>query len=117
MIKVKNINGNPDIPEHLKEHVVGYVYNHLEDNFTLKLSEEYKQLSVIRAAQGKAQLSKLGVYSTVKNMIESSDDELIKIFWEYDPHWNMESPTVKHFAEELNIDLQEFFKNARDIII
>ena len=106
-----------DIPEKLKEYVDEFTMNPDGETYTLKLSDEYKQMSVIRAAQGKAQLAKLGLYNNVAEMIEQSDNLILDIFWSTDSHWNMNSPTIQQFAKDLDIDLEQFFKDAKEIVI
>ena len=116
--KIKTEQGyTADISDNIKEYVEGYTLNPDGETYTLKLSEEYKQLSVIRAAQGKAQLAKLGLYNNVADMVEQSDNIILDIFWSTDSHWNMNSPTIQQFAQQLDIDLEQFFKEAKEIII
>ena len=79
--------------------------------------EDEKPVSVIRAAQGKAQLAKLGLYNNVADMIEQSDNIILDIFWTTDSHWNKNSPTIQNFAKQLDIDLEQFFKDAKEIVI
>ena len=81
-----------------------------------KLADE-KPIIVIRAAQGKAQLIKLGLYNDVVDMIEESDGLILHVFWTTDSHWKMNSPTIQNFAKQLDIDLEQFFKDAKEIII
>ena len=110
-------HGAPNIPERIKPYVTGYTINEDGGTYTLHLSEEYKQKSVIRAAQGKAQLAKLGLYNNVADMIEQSDNIILDIFWSTDSHWNKNSPTIQNFAKQLDIDLEQFFKDAKEIVI
>ena len=105
-----------DIPENIQPYVVSAKPN-TDGTYTLHLSEEYKQLSVIRAAQGKAQLVKLGLYNDVVDMVEESDGLILHVFWTTDSHWNKNSPTIQSFAKQLDIDLDQFFKEAKEIII
>ena len=106
----------PDVPEHIEPYVLSCRPNE-DGTYTLQLSNEYKQMSVIRAAQGKAQLIKLGLYNDVVDMIEESDGLILHVFWTTDSHWNMNSPTIQNFAKQLDIDLDQFFKDAKEIII
>lgn len=116
--KIKTEKGfAPDIPDNIKDYVQGFSLNHDGEAYTLHLLEEYKQLSIIRAAQGKAQLIKLGLYNDVVDMVEESDGLILHVFWTTDSHWNKNSPTIQSFAKQLDIDLDQFFKEAKEIII
>ena len=105
-----------DVPEGIEPYVISRKQND-DGTYTIELSEEYKQLSVIRAAQGKAQLIKLGLYNDVVDMVEESDGLILHVFWTTDSHWNKDSPTIQSFAKQLDIDLDQFFKEAKEIII
>jgi hypothetical protein len=71
----------------------------------------------ISAAQGLAHLSVLGYYDVVKEMVNNSDDIVLKIFWERSTSWKITSQTVQSISSQLNIDLESFFIEANKINI
>lgn len=67
----------------------------------------------ITPSQGKAYLLQLNVLNQVEQMV--SQDPQLKIFWENALHWDRTKSTMKGLAQQLNIDIEEFFKNASKI--
>lgn len=71
----------------------------------------------ITAAQGLAYLSVLGLYNVVEEIINNSEDDILRIFWNRSFTWTITSPTIISLADQLSIDLQDFFMEAKKITI
>jgi len=71
----------------------------------------------ITAAQGLAQLDNIGKLQQVEAYIEANGDTTMKIFWSRSHYWDRHSATVISLGSLLGIDLDKFFKDAKDIQI
>jgi hypothetical protein len=69
----------------------------------------------ITASQGMTLLHNMGLLDIVNSMIETSDNPILKIFWDRSVYWDKFSPTIKILANQLNIDLDVFFEDAKNI--
>lgn len=71
-------------------------------------------IAEISPAQGRTQLHRLGMFEDVENAVSQAGGET-QIFWEYATVWELTSPTLNQFADMLQIDLKEFFREAEKI--
>lgn len=80
------------------------------DEFEIPIVKE------ISPAQGRTQLHRLGLFEAVENAVNQAGGETA-IFWEYAVTWEINSKVLNQFAEAFQIDLKEFFNEARKINI
>lgn len=108
---VKNKNGEPDIPDYLDGYVRGYTYRKETDDYKLKIRKPR-----ISSLQGKIMLNELGLLENVESFIQKSDKKT-QLAYENATVWERFSPTVIAVGNHFEIDLDDFFKKARDIEI
>ena len=110
---LKNGSYVPDIPSDLKYEEI--VYQRETDNYLVKFSKEQIEANRITPAQGRAQLSRDSKLAAVATYIEQSDNQELKIFWEYSTFWDRNTPTVKALAQAFSIELNSFWASAKAI--
>ena len=103
----------PDIPEGLEYKSATYRVE--TDDYILTFSPEQLEAQRITPAQGRAQLSRDSKLAAVATYIEQSDNEELKIFWEYSTFWDRNTPTVKALAQAFSIELDSFWASAKAI--
>ena len=106
-------HGEPIIPVGLEKFTS--ITNNGDGTSTLNISQEEFDKHTITPAQGRAQLSRDSKLAAVATYIEQSDNEELKIFWEYSTFWDRNTPTVKALAEAFAIDLDSFWTSAKAI--
>jgi hypothetical protein len=70
----------------------------------------------ISPAQGRTQLSRMGLLQTAAEAVAQIGGEL-EIFWEYATQWDKNSQAVQSLAQQFDIDLDDFFDKARKITV
>ena len=70
----------------------------------------------ISPAQGRTQLHRMGLLKTAAETVAQIGGEL-EIFWEYAVQWDKNSQAVQSLAAQFDIDLDQFFDNARKITV
>lgn len=53
--------------------------------------------------------------SAIARYIEQSENEELRIFWEYSTFWDRTTPTVQALASAFSINLSEFWDSAKRI--
>ena len=115
--KIKTEQGYvPDIPTSLEPYVLGYALNPDGETYTLNLSPEWLEMQTISPAQGRTQLHRMGLLKTAAETVAQIGGEL-EIFWEYAVQWDKNSQAVQSLAAQFDIDLDQFFDNARKITV
>jgi hypothetical protein len=72
----------------------------------------------ITPSQGRMMLLKLGLLAAVKEAVENSTDESIKIFWEYSLSWDRDNIHIAAMAAMLEMSeyqTDDFFIEAKKI--
>ena len=115
---------NPETQKATFVYLLDYVTNiATEDWSIIDLTEEEIIARIpiedrqITPAQGMTLLSQMNLLSTVEGMIQQSNNETLKIFWERSTVWNKFSTPVQMISQQLNINLDEFFEDAKQISI
>lgn len=70
---------------------------------------------VVSPFQAKAAMLAAGIYSTVESLVLNSEDETLKLAWEYAIEWRRTSPSVIALAQAANltdVDLDNLFEAA-----
>jgi hypothetical protein len=73
-------------------------------------------VTTISPAQGRTQLHRMGLLKTAAETVAQIGGEL-EIFWEYATNWDKSSQAVQSLAQQFDIDLDDFFDNARKITV
>lgn len=113
-IKISEKEFAPDIPEGLEYE--SCTLNPDGETYTITFTPEQLAAMQISPAQGRTQLHRLGMLEAVENAVNKAGGETA-IFWEYAVTWELHSKVLNQFAEDLQIDLKEFFNEARKIAI
>lgn len=71
----------------------------------------------ITPAQGMAVLSQMGLLPTVEGMVNQLNDPIMNIFWTRSVFWDKFSTPIQTIAAQLNIDLDVFFEQAKNVNI
>jgi len=90
------------------------IVNLTQEEIIARIPIEDRQIT---PAQGMTLLSQMNLLSTVEGMIQQSNNETLKIFWERSTVWNKFSTPVQMISQQLNIDLDQFFIDAKNISI
>ena len=115
IVQKKTENGQivPNIPQGLEYERV--IYQPITDDYLIIFTPEQLESNRITPAQGRAQLSRDSKLAAVATYIEQSDNDELKIFWEYSTFWDRNTPTVKALAQSFSIDLDTFWASAKAI--
>ena len=103
----------PNIPQGLEFDRV--IYQPITDDYLVIFTPKQLEANRITPAQGRAQLSRDSKLAAVDTYIEQSDNQELKIFWEYSTFWDRNTPTVKALAQSFSIDLDTFWASAKAI--
>lgn len=107
--KKQDEQGNfvPDVP-------AGYEY---KSAIYVRETDNYKLVPtdamLISPAQGKAELASRGLLQTVEAAIEASNDQQLKIFWNFSTFWEKHTPAIMGLASQLGIDINDFWTKAK----
>jgi hypothetical protein len=71
----------------------------------------------ITAAQLKLWLNRSGKLKPVNEFINQSDNEELKIMWEYATEWHYVNEQLQELAQHFEIDLKEAFRQAAEILV
>lgn len=117
----------PDIDSSI-QYLGSLYYDEQDDVFTYQvLVKSPEQLEAERRAlvpysvtptQGRIQLKQMGLLDQVNQMIEASDDDALKIYWEYSLSWERNNSYISSLANILGMsenDLDNFFIQASQI--
>jgi hypothetical protein len=69
----------------------------------------------ITTAQLKLWLNRSGKLKAVNEFINQSDNEELKIMWEYATEWHYVNEQLQELAQQFEIDLKEAFRQAVEI--
>lgn len=115
--KTENNKVVPDLPQGWEVGVQfsGAKYNPETDNYTLTFTSEQLSNLRISAVQGKAELERRGLLSTVEAMV-NSQTKAVQIYWQESTYWNTFDPLILTIAAAVGItDIQEFKASAETI--
>lgn len=73
----------------------------------------------ITTTQGRIALKLMGILDQVNTMIENSNDESLKIYWEYSLSWDRQNSYISSMGNLLGMseqDLDNFFIEASNIV-
>lgn len=108
---VPNKNGQPDIPEGLEYQSA--TYRPETDDYLIKF-EEGKDPNEITCLQGRRELKARGLFDAVEaQVLASGDDDFISMFTNLAVNWYKDTPQVIALAQQLNVDLDDFFEKAK----
>jgi hypothetical protein len=115
--KTQNENGAfvPDIPQGMEYKSATYRAD--TDDYLVTFSAEQQDALKITSAQGRVQLHRIAKKSAIDNYIQNSNNEELQIFWEYSTYWLRYSPTIEQLGTQFEIDLDQFFADAKAIIV
>jgi hypothetical protein len=71
----------------------------------------------ITTAQLKLWLNRSGKLKAVNEFINNSDNEELKIMWEYATEWHYVNEQLQELAQHFEIDLKEAFRQAAEILV
>lgn len=111
--KIQNENGSfgPNIPEGLEYKLA--TYRSATDDYLLTFAEG-KDPNEITCLQGRRELKARGLFDAVEAAVLSSgDDEFISMFTNLAVKWYYDTPQVVALAQQLNVDLDDFFAKAK----
>lgn len=95
------------------------IYTSWEDlgNGTCKLhlSDEQMEALTITAAQGKTQLLQMGILDQVEQEVVNSNNVALQLFWNNSPTWRISSQAINGLAQQMGVNLEQFFKDAKQI--
>lgn len=105
---IKNNRRLPKIPENIKPYVKGVSYLKDTNQFKVELNEPK-----ISSMQGKILLNRMGLLEQVEQAVLSDIEG--KIVWENSTVWNRFSPMLEQISQGFDVDLDEFFEQAKQI--
>lgn len=103
----------PDIPQ-------GLEYKSAQLNvdgqtYTITFTQEQEKALNVPIAKAKLQLHRMGLLNAVEGAIASSQDVELQLYWAEVHFLERYSPAVIAIGQALNIDLDQFFKDANAI--
>lgn len=79
--------------------------------------QDVEDVEQITPAQGMVILSDMGLLEVVENMINNSNDDKMKIFWNRSVFWKKSSAIIQNMGNSLGINLDYFFYIASKVEI
>jgi hypothetical protein len=85
------------------------------DDYEINFSEEQLAKVEVLAFKVKIILEEKGVFSAIDNMINSGTDFALKMKWNTANTFNRYDPLIMSFGQQLNLDLDKIWAEARDL--
>ena len=98
--------------------VKSYAMNEDNESYTVELEWISHIPFSITPAQGRMQLSAMGLFAAVKSAVNNSTDDALAIFWEYSLSWDRDNIHIAAMAAMLEMSedqTDDFFIEAKKI--